>query len=148
MRDDLTTAWQISETEHTSKKWIEPRRSTLRFRHAMDDGKLVGFEAYWKEEEEPLWKESIRGPFSHGTMPNGAGNLGKEVRCFELFALRHGEKLFVGKSTCGLVRAEMIPRDVLTGHDIGGVGGADGTGKPRTQLIRWATQWLGENRSR
>ena len=125
-RDDLTTAWELSEEDHTFKKWVEPRGSALEFRHAMDDGGMMGFEAYWKDEKEPFWKESIRGPFSHGTLPSGVGKLGEEERCFELFALRHGEKLYIGRSTSGLVRAEIVPRDVLTGQDTGGEQGAAG----------------------
>ena len=77
----------------------------------------MGFEAYWKDEKEPSWEESIRGPFSHGTLPNGVGKLGDEVRCFELFALRHGGKLHIGRSASGLVKAEIIPRDVVTGEN-------------------------------
>ena len=124
-RDDLKTAWEISEEEHTFKKWVEPRGSALEFRHTMDDGGLMGLEAYWKNETEPFWKESIRGPFTHGTLPNGVGKLGDEVRCFELFALRHGEKLYIGRSTSGLVKAEIIPRSVVTGESTSGEEGAD-----------------------
>ena len=130
-RDDLTTAWEISEDDHTFQKWIEPRGSALEFRHAMDDGGMMGFEAYWKDEKEPFWKESIRGPFSHGTLPSGVGKLGEEVRCFELFALRYGEKLYIGRSTTGLVKADIIPPDVLTGQNTGGEEGAETANEER-----------------
>ncbi|KAK4693687.1 hypothetical protein P7C71_g3758, partial [Lecanoromycetidae sp. Uapishka_2] len=137
-RDDLKTDWEISEGEHTFKKWVEPRGSGLEFRHAMEDGGgLMGFEAYWKNEKEPFWKESIRGPFSHGTLPTGVGKLGDEVRCFELFALRHGEKLFIGRSTSGLVRTEIVPRDVLTGENTGiGEGAENASRSTRDQSPR------------
>lgn len=51
---------------------------------------------------------------------------GDGLRCFELFALRHGEQLFIGRSTNALLMAEIIPRDILTGQNIGWVEGAGG----------------------
>ena len=85
----------------------------------------MGFEVYWKYEKDTFWKELIRGPFSHGTLPNGVGKLGDELRCFELFALRHGEKLYIGRRTSGLVKAEIVPRDVVTGENTSWEEGAE-----------------------
>ena len=44
------------------------------------------------------------------------GKAGRESEMFrELFALRHGEKLYIRRSSSGLVRAEIVPVDVLNG---------------------------------
>lgn len=45
---------------------VERRGSALEFAHAMDDGELMGFEAYWKDEKQPFWKDSIKDLFSYG----------------------------------------------------------------------------------
>lgn len=56
----------------------------------------------------------------------------EEIRCLELSALRHGETLFVERSTRGSVRADIVSRDVLTGQNASGVervGGTDNRGE-------------------
>ena len=120
-------------------KWPLPRHSGLEIRHAEEEGGNLYFEAYRGGDEKPFWKESPRGPFSHGSLPVGVGSAGDERRCFELFALEVGENMYVGTSKVGtqgeervpegLVRAEVIHSDILRGEGGGRACGAEIVGE-------------------
>ncbi len=86
----------------------------------------------------------------HETLANGVGKLSEEARCFELFAPRPREKPYIGRSTSGLVRAEIVPRGCLDWPEGTWRGGRwshkRSTGRPR--LLRKGTQRLGGKRRR